>query len=372
MRGACVAIMLLLAACGRSTNSPPAAPAPAPAPAAPSSHDKEPASTPAAASGAELTGNDMPRGQTAACLAQRAATQTQPVEVHRWTDASGITHYSDQAPESSSAVKDYRVLKVEGLPPVRVSASGYDMNLPDNVQQRAVADALGVERVFADTLHVRSPDAVELRVLFVRDADAYAKLVGDPVLATSVGAYSTAKRTLYVRAQEHDEASFAILRHEITHALIYESVGNLPTALNEGLAEYFGRYRVGGMGAQIDMDAYRKMIVATAPTGDGSDALVDLLARDGDNFYAIADDKSGREQRYTRAYALVALLMDDTAGRAALSAVLAAQSADPCRPVDVSAVLNTHYPGGLVALTKAWVAFMRDPPSLTQSAAPAQ
>jgi hypothetical protein len=322
---------------------------------------------------AEGIADDVPHGQTAACLAQRATaqTQTQPVEVHHWVDASGITHYSDQAPASSGAVKDYRVLKVEGLPPVRITASGYDANLPDNVQQRAVADVLGVERIFADMLNVRSPDMVELQVVFVRDADAYAKLLGDPVLATSTGAYSTAKRTIYVRTQEQDEVSFAVLRHEITHALIYESIGNLPIGLNEGLAEYFGRHRIGGTGGQIDAEAYRKTIIAAAPTEDGSDALADLLAREGTSFYAVAGDTSGREQRYARAYALIALLMSDTSGRTALSGILAAQSADPCRPVDAGALLNDRYPGGVAALTKAWVAFMRDPPA-AQNAALAQ
>ena len=303
--------------------------------------------------------------QTAACLAHTGAGVSRSVTVHRWVDAAGITHYSDQPPPQAS--HDHRLIEVQGLAPIEVQASGYDVNLPDHLQQRAVADALGVQRVLHDALGVGAPAGLILRVVFVRAPEAYARLISDPVLASSAGAYSTAPQTIYVRMQAQDEASFAVLRHEITHALVHESIGNLPTSINEGMAEYFGRYRVGGMGGQIDIGADREAMIGAAPEGNGSGALVDLLARDGANFYAVTGDASSREQRYLRAYSLVALLMRDAEGRAALAAVLAAQHADPCRPVAVESVLDAHYPGGLSALATAWADFMRAPPVAVQA-----
>lgn len=302
--------------------------------------------------------------QSAACLAASSSAAAPSVAVHRWVDAAGITHYSDQPP--AAAAKDHRVLEVSGLPPIAVKASGYDVNLPDQLEQRAVADALGVQRVMRDTLGVAAPPGLTLQIVFVRAADAYAQLVGEPALASSAGAYSTARQTIYVRMQAQDEASFTVLRHEITHALVHESIGNLPTSLNEGLAEYFGRYRAGGMGGQVDVGADRKGLIAAAPAGDGSDALVDLLARDGRDFY-VDDAASTREQRYRRAYALVALLMQAADGRAVLARVLAAQRADPCRPVAVETLFESRYHGGLAALAAAWAAFMRDPPATIQA-----
>jgi len=304
--------------------------------------------------------------QTAACLARNAsASGPRSVAVHRWTDADGITHYSDQAPPGGA--KDHRVIDVHGLPPITVQATGYDVDLPDQLQQRAVADALGVQRVMHDALGVAAPDGLTLHVVFVKEAAAYARLIGDPALAESAGAYSTAQQTIFVRMQAQNEASFAVLRHEITHALVHESIGNLPTSINEGLAEYFGRYRVGGLGGQIDVGADRKAIAAAAPDGDGGDALVDLLAREGRDFYVLAGDTSGREQRYLRAYSLVALLMRGTEGRTALAALLAAQHADPCHPVASERVLEQRFPGGIEALATTWAAFMRNPPDDIQA-----
>ncbi|MFI4970262.1 MAG: DUF4124 domain-containing protein [Lysobacterales bacterium] len=310
-----------------------------------------------------LTPIEVAMPAPADCLASSGARAVPSATVHRWIDTAGITHYSDQLPPASA--KDRRVITLRGLPPITVQATGYDVGLPDQLQQRAVADALGVQRVLRDALGVAAADAATLRVVFVHDASTYARLIGDPALATSAGAYSTAQHAIYVRLQEQDEASFAILRHEITHALLHTSVGNLPTALNEGLAEYFARYRTGGLGGQVDVGADRQQIVIAAPSGDGSDALVDLLAHEGADFYAGSD--AGRVQRYLRAYSLVALLMQGGEGRAALGAVLSAQRTDPCRPIAAERVLDTHYRGGLPALATAWAAFMRAPPQFVQA-----
>jgi hypothetical protein len=302
---------------------------------------------------------------TAACLAHSAQGSAPGAAVHRWVDAKGITHYSDQAPPADA--KDARVIDVHGVPAITVEARGYDVNLPDQLQQRAVADALGVQRVMHDALGVAAPQGLTLHVVFVKAPDAYARLIGDPALAESAGAYSTAQQTIFVRMQAQDEASFAVLRHEITHALVHESIGNLPTSINEGLAEYFGRYRIGGLGGQIDVGADRKAVVAAAPEGDGGDALVDLLARDGRNFYVLQGDASGRERRYLQAYALVAMLMNSVEGRSTLGGLLKSQQADPCRPIASETVLDQRFPGGLQAVAAGWTAFMRSPPDTVQA-----
>lgn len=304
--------------------------------------------------------------QTAACLAHSEKDgAARSIAVHRWIDRAGITHYSDQPPATN--VREHRVLEVQGLPPISVQASGKDVNLPDQLQQRAVADALGVQRVMRDVLGVGAPVGLALHVVFVRSAETYAQVIGEPALASSAGAYSTAQRTIYVRWQAQDETSFAVLRHEITHALVHESIGNLPTPINEGLAEYFERYRVAGLGGQVDVNIDRSTVMAAAPRNDDAAALVDLLARDSHSFYVDDAGVSGREKRYAQAYALVALLMGEAPGRAALAAVLAEERADPCVPVAAERTLDRRYPGGLRGLSKAWADFMRDPPTGIQA-----
>lgn len=298
---------------------------------------------------------------SAACLAQTGdANAPRDATIHRWVDAAGVTHYSDTAP--TAAVTNHRVIEVHGLPPVKVEASGYDVNLPPDLERRAVVDTLAVQRVFHEALGIDGPPGMALKIVFVGNADTYGKLIGEPALAASAGAYVPPKHTIYVRMQRDDELAFSILRHEITHALIHEWVGNLPVPINEGLAEYFRRYRVAGMGGAIDFAADRSALAAAAPSGDGSEALVELLSLTGSDFYA-----SDRDRRYERAYALVALLLSNPEGATALHDVLARQKADPCVPVKAEAILEARYPGGLAGLAVDWGRFLRDPPAAVRT-----
>jgi len=299
--------------------------------------------------------------QSAACLAHSQPQRTATPPMHRWVDAAGIVHYSDRPPPVDA--RAHKVIALAAEPTVQVQASGADVELPAELQQRAAADALGIQRVLHDALGVARPAGMKLKIVFVRSPATYARLVGEPSLAQSSGAYTPANRTIHVRTQGDDEFDLSVLRHEIAHALVHEAIGNLPVSINEGLAEYFGRYRSVGMGGQVDVGAGRAQVMRAAPA-DAGEAIVDLLAREGTGFYA---DARGRDRRYQQAFALVAVLMRDAAGRSALRAVLDAQAASPCVPVAAETVLEANFPGGLARLAQDWISFMRDPPAEVRS-----
>lgn len=295
----------------------------------------------------------------ARCLAGTGrSVREQRVAVHRWVDARGVTHYSDRPP--SGAVQDYHRSEVAGLPPVSVRARGEDTNRPSGLEQDAVADALMVDRVLREGLGVDAEAGLALEIVFVASAEAYAKRIGQPALAASAGAYSSKERAITVRLQPDEHGNRTVVRHEIAHALLHERVGLLPVAINEGLAAWFERATTRGMGVAIDGTRDRSALreAAAVVAGSGDEALVDLLAREGEAFYA-----PGREARYLHAYALVAVLMARTEGRKALGGLLAAQRAESCRPVDAPALLEGSYPGGLAALARDWAAWLRDPPA---------
>lgn len=363
--GLALVVLALLGGCGqRAPTSPP--PPPAAATGADAAASVRVAPPPAAAASApERVGPapEQPRIEpAAACLARSGAKAAAALAVQRWIDRNGIVHYSDRPPPADA--RELRTLSLAAPPQVTVEASGHDVNLPDQLQQRAVADALAVARAMHDSLGVAMPQGMTLRIVFVRSATAYAQLVGVPELAASAGSYATATRTIHVRMQDDDELNFAVLRHEIVHAIVHEAVGNLPVAFNEGLAEYFGRYRAVGMGGQIDLGRERARLLADAPGGDGGEALVDLLAPAGEDFYLVGGTSAvPREARYRRAFALVAMLMGSAPGRATLTGLLAAQVAQPCAPVASERWLDEHHPGGLAALARDWAAFMRSPPT---------
>lgn len=291
-----------------------------------------------------------------ACLGGTAkAAQPQATAIHRWTDRKGVIHFSDQAP--GDPVRDHRRIEVSGLPPIVVHATGYDVNLPENLAQNAIASAQAIDRVMRESLGVVGEPGLVLTIEFVAGADAWALRSGNPAMPTSAGTYSTRDRTIHVRFQENDESNALILRHEITHALVHERVGRLPTAINEGLASYFEHLTVQGMGAQFAIGEQLRSVTDVDLEQDGPEALVDLLAREGPDFYGPL-----QERNYLRAFALVAVMMDSGSGRAALGAVLAAQRQNPCQPVKAEVILDHGYPGGLAALARAWADWLLNPP----------
>ena len=296
-----------------------------------------------------------------ACLAGTAGA-ARPVQaaIHRWVDDKGITHFSDQAP--SGPAQGYRKIAVQGLPPIVVHARGYDVNLPDDLVANAISAAQAIERILRGTLALEGDPGLLLDVEFIAAAEAWAKRVDNPAMANSAGTYSPQSRTIRIRLQDEEQANLLILRHEITHALMHERVGRLPTAINEGMASYFEHLAVSGMGAQVTIADSKRSLHAARIEGDGQAELVDLLAHEGADFY-VGDP----QQRYLRAYALVALLMDQAPGRAALSAILSAQRVQPCLPVKAELILDSSYPGGLAALARDWTTWLNDPPRSVRS-----
>lgn len=294
-------------------------------------------------------------GQLQPCLAgTRRPDSRADTTIHRWTDAAGIVHFSDKAPAAGAT--GHRLIEVKGLPPVRVEAHGIDVNLPDYLVQRATMDAQAIERILRESLGVAGEPGLELTVEFIASPETYTQRIGDAAMANSDGTYSSRDRTIRIRQKSDAELNFRILRHEITHALVHEHVGNLATSINEGLAGFFEHVEVAGMGARVALPAGQPGSGADM-SADGHDELIDLLAREGSNFYG-----EGQDLRYWRALALVAVLMDRAEGRAALGEVLSAQRQTPCQPVEVAALLDGHYPGGLESLAGSWVQWLRHPP----------
>ncbi|WP_325376063.1 DUF4124 domain-containing protein [Dokdonella sp.] len=323
-------------------------------PAAPADVAATPPSDPGTARIDPGAHGDTQAADSARCLARTGdAVSREAQAIHRWVDAAGIVHYADRAPPGT--VREHRRIALSGVPPISVEATGYDVNLPSDVHARAVADAVAIDRVLRQVFEADGDDRLALRMVFVASTEAYARFVGEAALARSAGAYSARERTVYVRMQGDAALTFRVLRHEIVHALVHERVGNLPTTLNEGLAGYFERFEAAGQGGRVDLSGLGARLAAAAPS-DPAAALTDLLALDGPAFY-----RNEPERRYAQALALVAVLMRDAAGRAALGEVLARQRAQACDPIAIEAVLDARYPGGLAALADDLAAWMRAP-----------
>ncbi len=329
---------------GRRPWAPQEPPAPAPQPQ-PQPSLPEPAAEPAETTTIPRIAHI--RFDRQACLARTGARVPEAKAVHRWVDATGVVHYSDLPPEGRDH-QGHTLIAARDVQPVLVEISSLDTVLPVQVRDHATTDAVAIGRVFKDVLGIDTQGGLALRIVFAGTDTAFGKAAGKKPISAS-GIYKPAERMILVRTQRSDQATLAVLRHEITHALIHEWIGNLPTTLNEGLAEYFEHFAASGMGGRVDPNDYARRIRRDHASNNGRSALIRLLQLPYESFHA-----NRRSTHYTHSLALVSTMMAEPSRRSALATVLRAQRSNPCAPVDAASVLDRAWPGGLADLAVAW------------------
>lgn len=285
------------------------------------------------------------------CLARTGRNLAPVSAVHRWIDARGIVHYSDRAPVGNDH-REHRVETARDVQAVDVTLEVVDATLPPHARSRAIADAVAIGRVFDDVLGLDVRGGLALNVVLAGTDDAFRRYAPNSISQT--GVYMPPRRLIVVRAQPKPEQTLAILRHEIVHALVHEWIGYLPTALNEGLADYFEAFTPQGMGGRVDPSVYVSQMQRTGESQHPRAELDELLALPHADFHGYR-----RGENYRRSLALVSTLMAIPSRRAALAAVLQAQRRQPCSPVDAAHWLEPNWPGGLDDLAAAWNSHQR-------------
>ncbi|MBK8283792.1 MAG: hypothetical protein IPK97_02345 [Ahniella sp.] len=237
-------------------------------------------------------------------------------------------------------------LDVERAFDITIATDG--TSLPPHALSAAMADAVGISKVMRNQLGVVTDGVLEIRAVIVGSDDLFRAWA--PTSPSASGVYLREQRLIVVRADAHPDRTMAVLRHEVTHALVHEWVGNLPRAVNEGMAEYFEAFGVSGMGGQVDLAPLRRQLGRGQPRGDVLHELTRLVHSDHDEFYA-----GDKHANYAGAMAFVASLMRDAPGRKALGTLLQAQRRTPCNSVYTLSILATEFDGGVDALGDRWL-----------------
>lgn len=279
------------------------------------------------------------------CLAGTSTQVQPPQRIHKWVDAQGVVHFSDQAPDDEAMPSE--LIALADTQPVEVSVDSQAAALPPHATSSAITDAVAIGKVLRNVLGVRVDGGLKLRIVFAGTDAAFRKAA--PGSTSTSGAYLPNTRTIVVRTRLSSDDTLAVLRHEVTHALIHEWIGRPPKALNEGMAEYFEHFDPQGMGGVVDPNRYARQMRAAAPNGSALSTLRSLLSADRERFHG-----DGEQSNYTRSMALISTLMASPQGRRALSLALAEQRKQTCVPIDFAAVLNQAWPSGLSSLAVNW------------------
>jgi hypothetical protein len=266
--------------------------------------------------------------------------------IHRWVDQRGVVHFSDRPPGEGEA-RVHALRETRAGPAVRVSIETPDAVLPHEAIAAATADAISIGRVLEQVMGVPTGGGVSLNIVLAGSDAAFRAAAPDA--RSNFAVYLGDRHIIVLRTHDSHEITLDVLRHEITHALLHEWVGPLPTALEEGLADYFESFRGEGAGGVVDPSRYAAQLSGDPPPDDDGETLRKLLAMSSIEFHA-----EGRARHYTWSLGLVSALMATPDRRHSLAAVMRTQRLQPCSGVDARALLGRAWHGGLIDLAAAW------------------
>lgn len=274
-------------------------------------------------------------------------------EVYRYTDDAGRAVFSDRKPTVPDASvvghtaeggvgmfsTDYRFFGAR-------RDSGFDSAVSANIDGvfRFLANGLDLDGV--EPLHVRlTVIDGERRFIAYRDRRT-------STLTTTSGFYAFDGNEAVVRWMG-PETTMGVVRHEIAHLALGNWLGNTPLWLNEGLAGVVERMRF-------------ELSSATALEPGEDIGKVARLRRSGRlpplrTFLSMerADwNRIGSEIAYPYAWSMVYFLLESPQRRSVTSAYLNTIAQHRCRAFDHEAYLNRVYPGGLIAFSADWAAWL--------------
>jgi Protein of unknown function (DUF1570) len=179
-------------------------------------------------------------------------------------------------------------------------------------------------------------------------------------VVSEVGFYSPMYNEAVVNGDRDKNEVIATIYHEANHSILTQKAPELPLWINEGLAEYFERIipedesvTVGHQDSRYyklrqDLKS-RKLPGLSSYLGSWDSAL----KRDGQ----VQDDDAR-----SVAWSLVHYLMSTQEGQDTVIRLLREKNETPS--VSSSEIIDEYYPGGLAALERNWLTYIKQSPTL--------
>ena len=138
----------------------------------------------------------------------------------------------------------------------------------------------------------------------------------------------------------------AMVRHEISHAIIAGMLGSVPVWINEGLAEYMETFtwQLNWIEAEPSSERYGHL---------GEMKMKFLENIDRLNSYGIDSDRS-----YLEAQARIFFLLDHQMGRNWLRSSFEMYGKNPCAKVSTKQLFEDYYPGGAQEVSRNFSAWL--------------
>jgi len=275
--------------------------------------------------------------------------------VYRWTDDRGRVHFSDRPPDHE-ATKGTQRVALTGGPRFSATWTFDGLRPPPLLREALERNVDGVFRFFEHGLSLDGMEPLQVNLRIIKGPKRFAAYrdAKDPGLTTDSGFYRFRDNEAVVRWTDEQRA-IAVARHEVSHLVVGNLLGDTPTWVNEGLAEVVERlvFSDGAMLAQPDREAIEALQSRIGGRGWPSVRQFMQLSR-------TQWDQQGETFSYQYAWSLVHFLLEDSRRRDLLVDYLDTLARHRCRRFDTTAFFDTRYPGGLDRYEKDWLAWLRN------------
>lgn len=162
----------------------------------------------------------------------------------------------------------------------------------------------------------------------------------------SIAYYNSTENTIFLPYYSNNHRMMAMVRHEISHAIIAGMLGSVPVWINEGLAEYMETFtwQLNWIEAEPSSERYGHL---------GEMKMKFLENIDRLNSYGIDSDRS-----YLEAQARIFFLLDHQMGRNWLRSSFEMYGKNPCAKVSTKQLFEDYYPGGAQEVSRNFSAWL--------------
>jgi hypothetical protein len=268
--------------------------------------------------------------------------------IYQWRDAEGRLHFGDQPPET--AVSENLSERYSNTLPFEIIIDGIGYQVPVPLRDKLATSVVKIFAIYRQALDIQYADAREFRIMiYGSEAEfrQYQKRVA-PVLENAAGFYSTANNQITTWAIPNEQALLRLIIHECSHAISAASAHNIPTWLNEGLAEYFEQLHLHGLSAEVPLNRHWLQALRQSRFNQDPEWLASIVSAPHQRWYAANGPEN---MAYAASWSLVWYLMDSTDGRKLISRLLT--SAHPDEHAS-RRLIDRHWPGGFIALEQSW------------------
>ena len=291
-----------------------------------------------------------------ACLQGLGKTvQRKQRRIYQWTDSNGKKHLAD-APPAHQPVQ-ITSTEISHLDYFNLDIIEDQAVLPPFARDKFQSEIDQIYYVLKHGFNVRELRQIHIKLrLFDQRQDyiKYQKQHAPNLSLESSGFFSSHHQEAVVFTNDYAPQTFAITRHEITHAIMHSMYGVLPIWLNEGIAEYMESMLIQGQQRQAKPKEKQIVFLQEQLNNNNMMTLTEFIDLPYLSWYKTEQSRT----HYAMAWSIIYWLQSSDQGKDFLQTLLNELGFAPCQRFNATHYIETHYPQGLEQFEQQWISWL--------------